>query len=691
MSQREQNMNYSRFQSYRAFLKQVVAVSLISLLLSPMGILALTPKAWSDELKQDIVLMVDNSGSMKKNDPEFLAHHALKAFISENDEAARVALIVFDQNVKLTVPFTSLTDEAKPVLLGAIQKIDYSGSLTNSPDALERAIYELTLHGREQADKSIIFITDGVVDTGNQVQDKLKENWMLEELSAMASELNIRIFGIAFTEAANYQLLQTLALKTKGDYFRVFIADDLPRVFTRLREINRPASVSLPETDQRLKEKLSMQTLGDSMRESLKVVEPQADLLTQETTALNDTLVAKAPLTDSESRVSTESNRSPLGLTNEIIRRAVDMRVIVISALLLGLMALSALLWVRKGTPRGSRGNSASSPSVRDYQPKAFLIDINHQTSKHKHSLSKRVTMIGRVNGVPHSHGIDHILINKPTVGREHAVIEFKDDGYWLVDQGSVNGTFVNGKRVREKVRLKDGNRVCFYDTEFVFSVPELNKHEKTLIAPVAKVQEETVLNGNVILNNHENREQPPRTSSLTKLDSDNPYSNMNYQEHLPDKTYFNTPQDDVKYLQALNNSGAGKGHDSEDPLDGTIRSMIKHETFEYVSDDTELLMSDSQNGKKETQSMQSVKGDTRKLNVTQLSHITTREKRIRELRKSDTDEIAINTFDLMFDPEQHADGPMENTKDLNNTAHLIPEANHTATEKWGPPAKLDV
>jgi pSer/pThr/pTyr-binding forkhead associated (FHA) protein len=684
-------MNHSRFQSHRPFLKQVVAVSLISLLLSPMGIFALTPKAWSDELKQDIVLVVDNSGSMKKNDPEFLAHHALKAFISENDDAARVALIVFDQNVNLTVPFTSLTDEARPALLGAIQKIDYSGSLTNSPAALERAIYELTLHGREQADKSIIFITDGVVDTGNPAQDKQKEQWMLEELSALASELNIRIFGIAFTEAANYQLLQTLALKTKGEYFRVLIADDLPRVFTRLREVNRPASVSLSETDQRLKEKLSLQTLGDSMRESLKVVKPEAGLLTQETTALKDTLVAKAPLTDSENKVSSESNRSPIGLTDEAKRRDVDIRVIVISVLLVSLMAFSAFLLVRKGTPRGLRGNSPFSPSAKVYQPKAFLIDINHHTSKRKHSLSKRITKIGRVNTVHHSRGIDHLLINKPTIGREHAVIEFKDDGYWLVDQGSINGTFVNGKRVREKVRLKDGNRVRFYDTEFVFSVPELNKHEKTLIAPLAKAQQETVLNGHVILNNYENQEQSPRTSSLAKGDSSNPYSSMISQERLPDKTYFTTtPQEDVKYLQAINTSGAGEDHGSEDPRDGTTSLMIRHEAFEQASDVTELLTSESQSDNEKTESMESVKEDTRKLNVTQLSHITTREKQIRELRKSDTDEIAINTLDLMFDPEQHADTPIENVKNLNNTAHLNSEVKQTTTEKWGSPTKMD-
>ena len=684
-------MNHSGFHSHRLFPRQVAAISLISLLLVPMLVFSLTPKAWSDELKQDIVLMVDNSGSMKKNDPEFLAHHALQAFISEHDDAARVALIVFDQNVNLIVPFTSLTDEAKPALLEAIQKIDYSGALTNSPAALERAIYEITLHGREEADKSIILITDGVVDTGDQVQDKQKENWMFEELSALAAEFNIRIFSIAFAEAANYQLLQTLAFKTKGDYFRVFRADDLPRVFTRLRETNRPTSALLSETDQFLKEKLSMQTLGDSMRDSLKVVKSNADLLTKETTVLNETNVARAPLNDFASMVPSESNRSPIRQTNETKHRYVDKGTILVSALLISLMAFSAFLIIRKGTPRGLRLNSEYNPSAKDYQSKAFLIDINHHSSKRKHSLSKRITMIGRVNTVKHSRGIDHLLISKPTVGREHAVIELKDDGYWLVDQGSINGTFVNGKRVKGKVRLKDGNRIRFHTFEFEFSVPEINKYEKTLIVPVAKVQEKTVLNENVILTNNATREMSIGASSNTKGDINGAYSDTYSQERSRDKSYFNTRREALRSMPSVNSSVSRKRHVSQDPIDSSAKSTTRPAESKHVSVVTKQLMSASQVGKDKTDSMESVKGDTRILNVTQLACIATREKQTRELRNSDTERLAVDTLGQEFDPKRQEDKPNVSVKSLTNTPHVDQKVKQSSTEKWSPPANVDV
>ena len=151
--------------------------------------LLLVPQAWGGESKRDIVMMVDNSGSMKKNDPEFLAHRALKTFISTNDDDTRLALITFDKDVKLTVPFTPLTDTSRPILFDTINEIDYSGPLTNSPAALERAIFEFALHGREDADKLIIFITDGIVDTGNKARDKQQEDWM--QANTIRSDRNV--------------------------------------------------------------------------------------------------------------------------------------------------------------------------------------------------------------------------------------------------------------------------------------------------------------------------------------------------------------------------------------------------------------------------------------------------------------------------------------------------------------------
>jgi pSer/pThr/pTyr-binding forkhead associated (FHA) protein len=62
------------------------------------------------------------------------------------------------------------------------------------------------------------------------------------------------------------------------------------------------------------------------------------------------------------------------------------------------------------------------------------------------------ITSIGRA---PES----DVFLDDVTVSREHAVLEQRQDGIHIVDQGSLNGTYVNRERV-EDARLSDGDEL---------------------------------------------------------------------------------------------------------------------------------------------------------------------------------------------------------------------------------------
>ena len=193
------------------------------------------------ELIKDVFLVLDNSGSMKKNDPDFLVNKAVKEFISQQDENTRVGIVIFDQAVRLPVPLTDASLSNREKILNSLEKINYKGLFTDSPAGIERAIYELKNNGRADAQKSIIFMTDGIVDTGAAEKDLEKSKWLREDLAPDAAENNIKIFGIAFTEEADFQLIQSIAQKTNGEYYRALKAEDLHGVFQRINEIiNKP-------------------------------------------------------------------------------------------------------------------------------------------------------------------------------------------------------------------------------------------------------------------------------------------------------------------------------------------------------------------------------------------------------------------------------------------------------------------
>jgi pSer/pThr/pTyr-binding forkhead associated (FHA) protein len=77
--------------------------------------------------------------------------------------------------------------------------------------------------------------------------------------------------------------------------------------------------------------------------------------------------------------------------------------------------------------------------------------------------LSTAATTVGR------EMGCDIVLGADPTVSRLHARIAREGVGFVLYDNGSSNGTFVNGQRVRAPVPLAPGDAVQFGATRFHF------------------------------------------------------------------------------------------------------------------------------------------------------------------------------------------------------------------------------
>lgn len=493
--------------------------------------LILLSLSYSASADKDIMVVLDNSGSMRKNDPAFLARGAVASFIEQLGPGTSAGMLIFDQGVTVPVPLTPIDDASKTRLIDSLDNINYRGQLTDSPAAIERAIYELKTKGRADANKLIVFMTDGIVDTGNPEADIEKTKWLRDELAVDAKANGIRVFAIAFTENADFFLIQSLANKTDGEYYRAMEPSALAGVFdTVYGELDTPPEVvaatppppaappveiAAPEPD------LSAEALAEAepVPESGAAVTPLPDsrlapeplpatasaellasLSEDERLALEDIsaqtgipieqlateLVGADTEVDAPGRVESGGAivmQPDAGPTAEDERRG--MMILVGAALILLVLVILVVWFLRrraKGDGAGAAPASSTAAAAEQAMPEAFLNDINHYTDDPAIQLGEKPLMVGRVAGTDTQH-LDYLVVNKGTVGRRHAIIKYKDYSFWIVDQGSVNGTFVNSERLSGERQLKHGDRIGFHKYEFEFSQPEMDDGFHTVFA----------------------------------------------------------------------------------------------------------------------------------------------------------------------------------------------------------------
>ena len=81
-----------------------------------------------------------------------------------------------------------------------------------------------------------------------------------------------------------------------------------------------------------------------------------------------------------------------------------------------------------------------------------------------KHGVSKDRYVIGR--GKQSS----DLTLKDPNVSRQHAMIEYQNGVYFMVDMGSTNGVEYNGQRIaRKQIAEGDVFRICDHDLRFTY------------------------------------------------------------------------------------------------------------------------------------------------------------------------------------------------------------------------------
>lgn len=93
----------------------------------------------------------------------------------------------------------------------------------------------------------------------------------------------------------------------------------------------------------------------------------------------------------------------------------------------------------------------------------AILQVIKGGNAGHCYELTSNDSVLGR-------YPFCEVVLPSHTVSRQHARIVRTGDNFYIEDLNSLNGTFLNGERVRKRTLLKDQDRIRIYEILLLFS-----------------------------------------------------------------------------------------------------------------------------------------------------------------------------------------------------------------------------
>ncbi|MCR8845022.1 VWA domain-containing protein [Paenibacillus sp. SC116] len=176
---------------------------------------------------KDIVLVIDNSGSMNRTDPNNDRNEAAKRMIAQMDADKRVAIVEFNDQAAVLQPFIQVKDQAAKDSVYA--KLDAQKTTDGGTD-IARALDEAMQHIKEQADSMrgtmVVLLSDGVSEM----------NLDAATSEYAAQHIAVNTIGLSLFEKAGSNLLQQIAERTGGQYYDVSEANQLSFVFQDIYE-----------------------------------------------------------------------------------------------------------------------------------------------------------------------------------------------------------------------------------------------------------------------------------------------------------------------------------------------------------------------------------------------------------------------------------------------------------------------
>ena len=218
-------------------MRKIFMLRPITLVLPFVLLMAASHLQAATDTGMDIVLVLDNSGSMRSHDIKSLRVEAAKMFVSLLSDRDRASVVHFSGSARIVTEMLPLTREAnRTTLFNGIDRITSQGAHTNITKALQRSYELLKQVKRDGRKQHIILMSDGEMDVGKKATDQQLIDRMLSDISPKLKKAHIKLHTITFRESSGATLLQLASADTKGSFNQLRGESAIHEVFETIFE-----------------------------------------------------------------------------------------------------------------------------------------------------------------------------------------------------------------------------------------------------------------------------------------------------------------------------------------------------------------------------------------------------------------------------------------------------------------------
>lgn len=208
--------------------------------------LALFSLVANAQTSPDVRLLIDKSGSMMINDPEKLRIPAVQLLANLLPSDSKAGIWTFGTGVSNLANFAKANGAWKKTAVANASKITSLDQFTDIEAALKTASFDLGKIAKS-ADKNIILLSDGMVDTSKSKdkatknkQNQVAKDRLLRVTLPKLVNAGYKIHTIALSNDADKDLLSTISQKSGGLFGVANNADELLDLFVKALQRSVP-------------------------------------------------------------------------------------------------------------------------------------------------------------------------------------------------------------------------------------------------------------------------------------------------------------------------------------------------------------------------------------------------------------------------------------------------------------------